>query len=188
MSMVASFLVLDMNTPLYGLAGAVAQPNMTAPTKIKYVLYARKSTESEEKQVLSIDSQINEKRIDRKGQVIVDPQRAPVVKQMFEKVAYEKWTGRRLYHWLKFDMNFRSSTSNKPLTLSNIYRLLQLPFYAGTFEYPAGSGNWYAGKHTPIISRELFDKTVEQLKRDRITHPESKEFAFTKLITCGLCG
>lgn len=131
---------------------------------------------------------LNEKRIDRKGYVIVDTQRAPVVKQMFEKVAYEKWSGRKLYHWLKFDMNFRSATSNKPLTLSNIYRLLQLPFYHGIFEYPAGSGNWYTGKHTPIINRELFEKTQEQLKRDKITRGESKEFAFTKLLTCGRCG
>ena len=318
-------LVVDvtMNTQTQGLTGAAIQTNNQLPIKIKYVLYARKSTESEEKQVLSIDSQIkemlqiaeregleivdirreshsakdsgqrlvfneivkdlrtgryngiltwapdrlsrnagdlgslvdlmdqkvlleiktygqkftnspsekfllmilcsqaklendnksvnvkrglrmrcemglwpapaptgylNEKRIDRKGQVIVDVARAPVVKQMFEKVAYEKWSGRKLYHWLKFDMNFRSSTSNKPLTLSNIYRLLQLPFYSGTFEYPAGSGKWDQGKHTPIISRELFDKTNEQLKRDKITRGESKEFAFTKLMNCGLCG
>ncbi|MCX6721599.1 MAG: recombinase family protein, partial [Candidatus Staskawiczbacteria bacterium] len=260
-----------MNTQTQGLPGAMTQQNNQLPIKIKYVLYARKSTESDEKQVLSIDSQIkemlqiaeresleiidirreshsakdsgqrpvfneivkdlrvgryngiltwapdrlsrnagdlgslvdlmdqkvlleiktfgqrftnspsekfllmilcsqaklendnksvnvkrglrmrcemglwpapaptgylNEKLINRKGYVMVDPQRAPVVKQMFEKVAYEKWSGRKLYHWLKFDMNFRSSTSNKPLTLSNIYRLLQLPFYSGTFEYP----------------------------------------------------
>lgn len=131
---------------------------------------------------------LTEKRIDRKGHVIVDPQRAPVVKQMFEKVAYEHWSGRKIYHWLKFDMNFRSVTSNKPLTLSNIYRLLQLTFYYGTFEYPVGSGNFYTGKHQPIITRELFEKTQEQLKRDRITRGESKEFAFTRLITCGLCG
>lgn len=129
----------------------------------------------------------NEKRIDRKGYVIVDTQRAPIVKQMFEKVAYEHWSGRKLYHWLKFEINFRSATSNKPLTLSNIYKVLQTPFYYGSFEYPLGSGNWYQGKHKPIISRELFDKTTERLKRDRIVRGESKEFAFTRLLTCGLC-
>lgn len=130
----------------------------------------------------------NEKRIDRKGYVIVDTQRAPIIKRMFEKVAYEHWSGRKLYHWLKFEINFRSATSNKPLTLSNIYKVLQTPFYYGSFEYPLGSGNWYQGKHKPIISRELFDKTTEQLKRDQIVRGESKEFAFTRLLTCGLCG
>jgi DNA invertase Pin-like site-specific DNA recombinase len=312
-----------MDTQPMGLAGATAHPNIQAPEKVKYVLYARKSSESDERQTLSIDSQVkemlqiaeregleivdirreshsakdssqrpifneilkdirterysgiltwapdrlsrnagdlgslvdlmdqkllieirtygqrfinspnekfllmilcsqaklendnksvnvkrglrmrcemglwpsvaptgylNEKRIDRKGYVLVDPERSPVVKQMFEKIAYEKWSGRKIYHWLKFDMNFRSRTSNKPLTLSNIYRLLQLPFYYGVFEYPIKSGNWYTGKHQPIITRELFEATQEQLKRDKIVRGESKEFAFTKLMTCGLCG
>lgn len=130
---------------------------------------------------------LNEKRVDRKGYVMIDPERGPIVKQLFEKVAYEKWGGRKIYHWLKFDMNLRSATSNKPLTLSNIYRLLQLPFYYGVFEYPAGSGNWYTGKHEPLITRELFEKAREQLKRSAIVN-ENKEFAFTKLIKCGLCG
>ncbi len=131
---------------------------------------------------------LNEKRIDRKAHVIVDPERAPIVKQMFEKVAYEHWSGRKLYHWLKFEMNFRSVTSNKPLTLGNIYRLLESTFYYGVFEYPAGSGNWYTGKHTPIITRDVYEKAQEWLKRDKIVRGESKEFAFTKLMTCGLCG
>jgi site-specific DNA recombinase len=130
---------------------------------------------------------LNEKRIDRKGYVMLDPDRASVVKQMFEKVAYEKWSGRKIYNWLKFDMNFRSATSNKPLTLSNVYRLLQTSFFYGTFEYPVGSGNWYKGKHEPLITKELFDATQEQLKRSEIKHT-SKEFAFTKLMVCGLCG
>jgi len=131
---------------------------------------------------------LNEKRIDRKGYVMVDSERAPVIKQMFEKMAYEHWSGRKIYHWLKFDMNFRSATSNKPLTLSNIYKILQTPFYYGSFEYPVGSGNWYKGKHQSIISKELYEKAVAQLKRDRIVRGESKEFAFTRLMTCGICG
>lgn len=312
-----------MNTPIIGLAGTAAQTNIQVPEKVKYVLYARKSTESDEKQALSIDSQVkemlqiaeresleiidirreahsakdsgqrpifseilkdirtgryngiltwapdrlsrnagdlgslvdlmdqkilieirtygqrftnspnekfllmilcsqaklendnksvnvkrglrmrcemglwpsvaptgylNEKRVDRKGHVLVDPQRAPIVKQMFEKMAYEHWSGRKIYHWLKFDLNFRTAAGNKNLTLGNIYRLLQLPFYYGVFEYPIKSGNWYTGKHQPIITRELFEATQVQLKRDKIVRGESKEFAFTRLMTCGLCG
>ena len=34
---------------------------------------------------------LNEKRTDRKGHVIIDPERAPIIKKMFEKVAYENW-------------------------------------------------------------------------------------------------
>jgi site-specific DNA recombinase len=131
---------------------------------------------------------LNEKRIDRKGHVIIDPQRAPVIKQMFEKVAYEKWSGRKIYHWLKFDMNFRSATSNKPLTLSNIYRLLQTPFFYGSFEYPVGSGQWYTGKHEPLITKELFEGVQNQLHIQIRTQGKNKEFTFTKMIRCGACG
>ena len=129
---------------------------------------------------------LNQKRMDKKGVVIVDPQRAPVIKKMFEKVAYEKYSGRKIYHWLKFEMNFYTR-GNKPLTLSGIYRILQNSFYYGTFEYPRGSGTWYQGKHKPLITEELFQKVQDQLKRDNIER-ENKEFAFTKLMVCGKCG
>jgi site-specific DNA recombinase len=131
---------------------------------------------------------LNEKRVDRKGYVYIDPERGPIIKKMFEKMAYEHWSGRKIYHWLKFDMNLKGALSGKSLTLSNIYLLLQTPFFYGRFEYPAKSGNWYQGKHEPLITEELFRKTQEQLKRDKITRGESKEFAFTRLIHCGLCG
>lgn len=129
---------------------------------------------------------INIRNSDRKCIVVPDPERASMLKKMFEKVAYEKWSGRKLYHWLKFDINFKSK-GNKNISLSNIYRILQTHFYYGPFEYPRGGGNWYQGVHEPIITKELFDLTQEQLKRDRIVR-DSKEFAFTKLITCGICG
>ena len=123
--------------------------------------------------------------MDKKGQKLLDSVRAPIVKQMFEKVAYDKWSGRKLYNWLKHDLNFKTR-GNKTLTLGGVYRVLDNPFYYGKFERPRESGNWYDGKHKPIITKELFDLGQTQLKRDQIVR-ENKEFAFTKLFTCGLC-
>lgn len=129
-----------------------------------------------------------EKRLDRKCETLIDPDRAPIIKRVFEKVAYEKWSGRKVYHWLKFDLNFRSAGSNKNLTLSNIYQMLGNHFYYGVFEYPKKSGNWYTGKHESIISKELFDLVQSQVRSNIVNSSENKEFAFTKLMTCGLCG
>lgn len=55
------------------------------------------------------------------------------------------------------------------------------------FESPRGSGNWYKGRHEPLITKELWDKAQEFLKRDKIVR-SNKEFTFTKLLVCGYCG
>lgn len=81
----------------------------------------------------------------------------------------------------------KTAAGNKNLTVSNIYCILQNHFYYGTFEYPKSSGNWYQGRHEPLISKELFDQVQEQVK-SQFVRSEGKEFAFTKLMTCGLCG
>ncbi len=129
-----------------------------------------------------------EKRVDHKGQCLIDPDRGHVIRQMFEKVAYEKWSGRKLYNWLRFDLNFRTALGKKHLSLGNIYRLLENTFYYGPFEYPRGSGNWYQGKHEPLITKELFDLVQDQMKNSQLVRRENIEFAFTKIMTCGLCG
>lgn len=129
---------------------------------------------------------LNEKHVDKKGQVRTDPKRYPVIRQMYEKVAYEKWSGRQVYKWL-IKIGFKTKTG-KPLVLGNIYLILRNHYYYGEFEYPVGSGTWYIGKHTPIITKELFNKTQEVIDNRFIPKTESKEFAFTKLIKCGYCG
>ena len=65
--------------------------------------------------------------------------------------------------------------------------ILENPFYYGVFEYPKKSGNFYTGRHEPIITKELFDLVQTQVK-SQFVKGESKEFAFTKLMACGLCG
>lgn len=126
------------------------------------------------------------KKMDQKCRVVIDEKRAPVVKKIFEKVAHEQWSGRKVYNWLRHELNFYTR-GNKPLTLSGVYRILDNSFYYGEFEYPRESGNVYQGVHKPIITKELFEQAQAQLKRDQIVR-ESKEFAFTKLFVCGKCG
>lgn len=127
---------------------------------------------------------LNSKIVNEKGIVYIDQQRASIIKKMFEKSA-EGWSGRKIFYWLK-EINFKTK-SGKPLTLSNIYIILKNHFYYGSFEYPKDSGRWFIGKHEPIITRELFDIVQEKLERS-IIHTDNKEFAFTKLMKCGLCG
>jgi len=129
---------------------------------------------------------LNQKLMDKKCQIIIDPLRAPIIKQIFNKVANEHWSGRKIYNWLKFELNFKTR-GNKNLTLSGIYRLFESPIYYGLFEYPKNSGNWYQGKHQPLITQELFEKARAQLKRDQIVRT-NHEFSFTRLFTCGYCG
>ncbi|MEF3691719.1 MAG: recombinase family protein, partial [Candidatus Moraniibacteriota bacterium] len=51
---------------------------------------------------------INIRNDDKKCIVIPDPERAPIIKKIFKKMAYEKWSGRKIFHWLKFELNFKS--------------------------------------------------------------------------------
>lgn len=121
-----------------------------------------------------------------KSRILVDEERAPIVKQMFEKVANDFWTGREIYHWLKEELDFKTR-GNKHVTLSGVYRILESTFYYGEFEFPKNSGNWYQGEHEPLISKELFEKTRNNL----ISAPKQyglKEFQFTKILSCSICG
>jgi site-specific DNA recombinase len=132
---------------------------------------------------------LKEKRMDRKCETLIDPERASIIKKMFEKVAYEHWSGRKVYNWLRFDLNFRTAYGKKHLSLGNIYKILGNHFYYGRFEFPKNSGNWYNGSHTPIITKALFDLVQEKISSQTLEpKTEQKEFAFTKLMTCGLCG
>jgi hypothetical protein len=107
---------------------------------------------------------------------------------MFEKIAYENITGRQLHFWLKDEIKF-TTRGGKQLYLGNLYTVLRNHFYYGTFQYPKNSGEWYKGAHQPLISKALFDQVQEkiQVKNTSETGMQAKEFAFTRLMTCGLC-
>ncbi|MCK9435252.1 MAG: recombinase family protein [Candidatus Cloacimonetes bacterium] len=119
--------------------------------------------------------------------VFLDPKRAPIVKKVFEKIAHEQLSCRKVHAWLTNETDFRTR-NGKPMVLSMVQRMIKEPFYYGEFEYPVGSDKWYKGGYDPIISKELYTKANEQLSRNNISRQDCKEFAFTKLIKCGHCG
>ncbi len=128
---------------------------------------------------------LNEKRIDRKGYIMPDPERASIIRQMFEKVGNDGWSGRKVYRWLR-EINFKT-VNNKPIWVSSVQKILNTPIYMGEFQYPAGSGTWYKGQHEPLISKELYFRAREVLKRESEFRYLSKDFAFTRLMRCGHC-
>lgn len=117
--------------------------------------------------------------------IIIDPERAFIIKQIFEKVANQGQSGRTVKRWLD-RIEFRTR-KDKKLALSNIYNILKNSFYYGKFEYPINSGIWYEGKHEPLITKELFDKVQIQIQ---IPPREwrKKLFPFKKIFICGGCG
>jgi site-specific DNA recombinase len=117
--------------------------------------------------------------------IIVDIERASIMVEMFERVAKQAYTGRDIKRWLD-DIDFRTKR-DKPLVLSHIYRTLQNPFYYGEYRFPKTEPTLYKGKHTPLISKELFDEVQIQLSVVPKVRTGSKEFSFTKILKCGVC-
>ena len=120
--------------------------------------------------------------------IYIDPERGPIVKEMFHKVAYDCWTGRDLKKWMDEEKGFTTRKGRK-ITLSMIYRMIENPFYMGKYEFPIGSGKWFDGKHEPLITEEVFNRAKDNMKANPHPTPHgSKEFGFTKIFKCGSCG
>jgi len=125
---------------------------------------------------------LNVMKNNRISETIIDPERGPFVRQMFERVGNRGQAGRTIKRWLD-EIGFRTK-NNKRLALSKVYASLKNPFYYGEFEY---GGEWYKGIHQQLITKKLWDKVQKQL----VVPPKNwhkKQFPFRGLCICGTCG
>ena len=113
---------------------------------------------------------------------IPDPDRAPLVKEMFVR-ASQGQSGRHLKHWLD-KIGFKTKR-DKNVTLSQIFEMLNNPFYHGDFIF---GGKLYKGVHEPLISKQLFNKVQEQRKLPQKAKWGSKDFPFKRFLRCASCG
>ncbi len=131
---------------------------------------------------------LNERSYMRNGwRIAIDPERAPYIALIFEKVAHEWMSGRAVQRWLLEETPMRTK-GDKPLVVSAIYTILNNPMYYGMYEYPRGSGNWCKGNYEPIITKEIFDEVQDHLNLSPRYRPRNKNFDFTKILKCWMCG
>ncbi|EKD85679.1 MAG: resolvase protein [uncultured bacterium] len=121
-----------------------------------------------------------------KSKIVIDPERAPFIKKMFEYVAINGFSGRQVNEYL-YEEGLRTR-KGKRLALSMMYRMFKDQFYYGEFEYPEGSGNWYKGDYESIITKELWQEANNRLKTYAKSKWGSKAFYYGKLFKCGSCG
>lgn len=121
-----------------------------------------------------------------KKDIIIDPERAPYIKEMFERVAVLGHSGRDLKRWL--DESKLTNRSGKRVTLSQVYIILKNSFYYGEFQYPEREdGVWYKGNHEALITKELYKQVQKQLEVPRKSKWRSKGFAFRNVFKCASC-
>lgn len=70
---------------------------------------------------------------------------------------------------------------------STFYNIITKPFYYGEFEWPKGSGNWFKGKHQPMITREEFDMVQRALGKMGKPIAHTHAFDLTGLFRCTQC-
>ncbi len=125
---------------------------------------------------------INKLTENRISCIEIDRKRAPIVKEIFERAANQGQSGRTIKYWL--DKSGFKTKVGKRVAIGEIYRILKNPFYYGEFEF---GGKFYKGKHKPIITKEIFDKTQIQLIAPSRSW-NKQVFPFKGLFKCGQCG
>ena len=136
------------------------------------------------KNIRTVDDQGREART-----VVLDEERAPLVKMAFEEFATGLWTTRALADYLgACGLTSRATPKmpSKPLPLKTFQKMLSNPYYKGIVTY---KGVEYPGVHEPIIDGETYD-TVQKILASRINGERNyKHPHFLKgTLYCACCG
>lgn len=180
----------------------VLMANFQVNTMIDKVKASQKQNWADGKwQGLAPIGYLNARDNDRKATLIIDEQRAPIIKILFEEYAtglhslQSLWykakelglTSKEKNHYEK-SKNFNKRTF---VSRNKIEDILKNPFYYGMMKI---KGNLIPHIYEPIISKALFDKVQEVFQsksREVFSHQQEYKaipFAFRGLIKCETCG
>ena len=120
---------------------------------------------------------------------IPDPDRAPLVAEMFQRYASGQESDRTTAAWL--NAKGARTTRERPFGKDTVREMLCNAAYAGYVSGLRDKSRSIKGLHQPLISDELFDRVQEVRSwRTRVLKPgrPSEEYLLKKLLYCERCG
>lgn len=139
-----------------------------------------------------------------------DPERAPIIKQLFEKYAEGTWSLHDLARWanaqgLTMPPTRRKRTKeeklldeedeitiepiSRPITFKHVHYILKNKFYIGLTIGPDKKTHIPSISHQPLVDPALFDKVQRTLKSKKVSvhYIDKPFFTYRGLIRCGTC-
>jgi site-specific DNA recombinase len=121
--------------------------------------------------------------------VVLDPERAPLIRLAFELYATGQWTLHGLAaHLEEQGLRYRATRKlpERPLAHNRIHDLLRNPYYKGIVVW---DGRRYPGRHERIVSPETFDEVQILLAAARIggDRPQIHEHYLRSTVVCEHC-
>ena len=120
----------------------------------------------------------------RKKTIVIDRKKGKIIKEAFE--LYAQGNSRLEDIGIFFLKRGVRSLQGNRFHKDRIKKILINPFYYGHFKW---SGEVHEGKHTPLISKKLWDKVQEVMAhRGHPMKPRIEPKAFMGLFRCATCG
>ena len=117
---------------------------------------------------------------------VIDPETAPVIKEIFEMYAKGKTVPEILIY---LNVRHVRSVYGKELTKNNLYYILSNKRYAGYYTY---KGTETKGGIPAIITEELFNQVQEQVAKKKKAPARAKavdeKYLLSGITRCGYCG
>jgi DNA invertase Pin-like site-specific DNA recombinase len=142
----------------------------------------------------------------------LDPQRAPIVRKLFEMYATGGWSLIGLTRWAidqglvmppvrrrrtqeeilaeeEDDARLAIEAVSRPPTYTNIHKMLTNRFYIG--EVRGNGGTWVkSASHEALVPEELFNRVQRELRRKNksVHYANVLTYPFRAMVRCGACG
>ena len=121
--------------------------------------------------------------------VVKDPERFPIVRQMWDELLSGRMNPMEITRWAtRVGLRTRKTArlGGKPLTFQYIYRLFSNPFYMGLIRLK--SGETHQGAYPPMVTPAEFEDAQVVRGFTGRTHQVRHVFAYAGMLKCGKCG